>query len=120
MTTLTDRQPIRIEEVRGATVVQLLAREIHSSFPGHYDAEDLKEKLYLLIDRGHLDLVLDMGRVEYTVSMFLGVLFVADRKLKGLGGRLRICSLQPTVEELFGIAHMGFEVYPNLESALAS
>ncbi|MFO0957777.1 MAG: STAS domain-containing protein [Isosphaeraceae bacterium] len=120
MTTQADRQPIRIEVARGVTVVHLLASQIHSSFPGHYDAEDLKEKLNLLIDRGHVDLVLDMGRVEYTASMFLGVLFLLQRRLVGLGGRLRICSLQPSIQELFGIARIKFELHPDLPSALAS
>src|SRR5262245_6519124 len=90
-----DRAPLRIEPVYDTTIVHLQTREVLWSFPGYEDAETLKEELKSLADQGHRDILLDLEMVEYAVSMFLGVLMLAERRLHETGGRLRLCSIQP-------------------------
>ncbi len=120
--TENDRQPLRIEQSNGTTIVHFQSTAIYWSFPEYDDADVLKEKLKYLIGQGHIDLVLELSTVEFVSSMFLGILMLLERRLKQLGGRLRLCSLQPDVEQILHVCglHRYFEIYPDPPTALAS
>jgi len=118
----SDRAPLRIEQVDDTTIVHLQTREVLWSFPGYEDAETLKEELKSLADQGHRDILLDLEMVEYAVSMFLGVLMLAERRLHETGGRLRLCSIQPDVDKAIRVCglHRYFEIFPDIPTALAA
>lgn len=118
----SERLPLHMEKVNGTTIVRLEAREIYSSFPAYDDVEGLKEKLRFLIDHGRHDLILDLGTAEYSTVMFLAHLIHASRRLQELGGRLRLCSLQPMIEEHFRICrcNRNFEIFSDVATALAA
>ncbi len=99
----------------GRTVVQV-AGEIDV-----YTAPTLREELAGLIDAEHADVVIDLSAVSFMDSTGLGVLVGALKKVKTLGGDLRLVIDQEKVLKVFRITALTqvFPIFPTLDEALA-
>ena len=60
-----------------------------------------------LLEQGARRIVVDLTDVEYVSSAGLRVLLVTAKQLRGMGGELRVCSLNDAVHEVFEIS--GFD-----------
>lgn len=92
---------------------------------GRLDAASSKsteERILKKIEEGERRLVIDMAEIGYISSVGLRVLMVVAKRLKGLGGKVAICALQPTVKQVFEIAGFLtlFPVFDTREQALQS
>jgi anti-sigma B factor antagonist len=107
---------IQVDTVDGVTVVSvqgsldaLTAPEMGRFFSGQ-------------IDQGHLQLVADLGQLEYTSSAGLRALLGAVKEARQLGGDLRLAAARPEVLKLLNLS--GFtsimKVFPEIDSAAAS
>jgi anti-sigma B factor antagonist len=69
-----------------------------------------------------VQLLLDLEGVEYLSSAGLGVLVSLLKKVKAGGGALKLCSLSPSIRELFEVMHLDtiFAIFPQREAALAA
>ena len=85
-----------------------------------YTAPMLREELVGLIDAGHTDLVVDLAEVSFMDSTGLGVLVGALKKIKTLGGELRLVIDQEKVLKVFRITALTqvFPIYATLDEAL--
>lgn len=84
-------------------------------------AFDLENRLVEMLDDGSRFVVIDFSGVDQLTSSGIRVLLMLAKKLNGLDGRLRLCSLTDhvrTVLEISGLAAQ-FEVAENVESAAA-
>jgi len=65
-------------------------------------------------------IVLDFTGVDYISSMGLRVLMAASKKMRAREAPLAVAGLQPTVEEIFGIARFNFvvQIFPSVRAAL--
>ncbi len=74
------------------------------------------------LDQGNIWLVVDLHAVEYIASGGLKVLVSAWRRAQDRGGGLILSGLQPRLVEIFEMVgfDMLFQVYPDLDAALAS
>ena len=65
-------------------------------------------------------LVLDFTGVDYISSMGLRVLMAASKKMRAREAPIAVAGLQPTVEEIFGIARFNhvLQVFPSVHAAL--
>jgi anti-anti-sigma factor len=91
-------------EVRDSNDVKIL------EFEGNLDTNtspDAEAKLNELIDNGSQKLLINFGKLAFISSAGLRVLLATAKKLKGTGGNLRICALNPTVQEVFDISGFG-------------
>ncbi|HBA86193.1 MAG TPA: anti-sigma factor antagonist [Verrucomicrobia bacterium] len=72
-----------------------------------------------LLNKGEKFLILDFGDVEYLSSAGLRSILTLEKKLKPLNGKLILCSLKPTVQEIFDISGFTsiFTLCPTLENA---
>jgi anti-anti-sigma factor len=120
----TDRQLLRVDEVRGVTVVRFVCRELKQGDFGEPD--DLtwyRDRLYRLVEQeGCARMILDFGGVEYVASMMLGVLISLQRRAAKAGGRLALCNvtgLPRKIIDLSGLTRV-FQIYEDEPSALAS
>jgi anti-sigma B factor antagonist len=107
---------IGISETAGATVVEL---------SGELDggaADELRQALSALLDRGRARLVVDLAGVPYVESRGLSALVTAMKRARALGGDLRLCALRAEVLSIFGITHLNrvVPVFPTRQEALAS
>jgi anti-sigma B factor antagonist len=65
-------------------------------------------------------LVVDLGQVDYVSSAGLRVLLIAVKKVKGGGGKLALCAIQPQVREVFDISGLSavFSIHPERAAAV--
>lgn len=66
------------------------------------------------------DLLIDMNDVEFLSSAVLGKLIRMLKRTRETNGRLRLCSIRPSIFEVFEITqlHKVFEIYPDSDEAL--
>lgn len=90
---------------------------------GRLDApssEELKADMERLIGEGWRKIVANLEGVDYISSSGLRVMLSALKKLRSLGGDLKLASLRPYVRETFEIAGFTqlFEIYDREEEAV--
>ena len=79
-------------------------------------AEDQMNKL---IEEGRIKLLIDLSNLDYISSSGLRILLSTSKKLKSIGGQMRISGLNETVNEVFEISGftMIFNVFKTLDEA---
>jgi anti-sigma B factor antagonist len=95
------------------------------SLSGKIDAmtsKELEAALNSLTGHDGVNIVLDMGGVEYISSSGLRILMAALNRVRQSHGDLVLTSLQPMVMEVFEITGIKrfFSIYPNKSDALNS
>jgi len=78
------------------------------SFEGRLDTRtspDAQKQMTQLIEQGKNRFLVNFEKLDYISSAGLrGLLLAAAKKLKGIDGELRICSLNEVVTEVFDIS----------------
>lgn len=74
------------------------------------------------LGQGDKKIILDCSGLNYISSSGLRIFLIIQKKMMGTGGQLSICSLQPTIKEVFDMSgfSMVFTIHPDLETALKS
>jgi anti-sigma B factor antagonist len=86
-------------------------------------ARGVFDLLYALVDAaGRRKLVVNFGPVEYLPSLAVGKLVMLNRKVQAAKGRLALCRLYPTVQEVLDTAHLTplLHIYATEPEAIAS
>ena len=86
------------------------------------EALEFKSELDEEILKGNHNIIIDLGACDFLDSTFIGVLVVTWKKLKTLGGKLKIVkpgSFTKSVFHLTGTIEL-FESYNSVEEALSS
>lgn len=65
-------------------------------------------------------IILDFSNVEYLSSAALGKLIMMDKKVKAVGGKLRLCSIRPDIYEVFAITKLNklFDMKDDQDAAM--
>ncbi|MHB1390541.1 MAG: STAS domain-containing protein [Thermoleophilia bacterium] len=86
-----------------------------------YTAPRLKEELLAVLEDNVLQLVIDMTGVHFIDSSALGVLIGGVKRLKPLGGKLVLVSVDENVNWILQITGLNsvFEIYTTRDDALA-
>lgn len=109
---------MEIFEREGAIVVTL--ERSYSAFDEDL-LDETQEELLALVDRQPIPfLILDFTQTEYFSSVFFEILFRVWKRIKERGGQFRLCSLQPSCQEIFEMAKLDslWTIYPNVSNAL--
>lgn len=66
-----------------------------------------------------IQLIIDFSNVKFLTSSVLGLLIRISKKVYESDGRLRLCSINPKIMEVFRITRLDkiFEIYPNIDEA---
>ena len=100
--------------------------EIHVvSMSGSLDTDTspgADQRLTALFDQEAKHIVVDLSQVEYVSSAGLRVFLAASKKMRVVSGKLGLCGLNETVQEVFEISGFAtiLNVFDTLEQALAS
>lgn len=103
-------------EENGVTIVDIEGKMTTTTSP------DADRHLKALIADGTHAIVLNLERVDFVASTGLRVILAAGKQLMAANGRMAICSLNPTVAEVFrmsGFSQM-FDVFGTEEEAVGS
>ena len=84
--------------------------------------KDMFDPIYTLSTIGRNNLVLNLAVVEYVTSMTLGKLVMLNRRVQAANGRLTLCHLTPTINEILEFTRLKslFNVYATEAEALRS
>ena len=80
------------------------------------------DPIYALSGVGRNHLVLNLALVDYLPSIALGKLVMLNRRVEVANGRLALCQLSPTVQELLETTHLNdlFNIYATEAEAVQS
>ena len=89
---------------------------------GEPDTENLREKIYSLLQEGFNKIVVDMKGVRWISSSGLGTLIAALTSVRNKNGDLRLSCITEKVESLFAITQLVkvFKTYETIDRAVAS
>lgn len=84
--------------------------------------DELKKALLDIIEQGHVNLVVDMSKVEFADSSMLGALVSALKMVTRKRGDLKIVGLNPPVRAIFELTRLYrvFEIFESRDDAVAS
>jgi anti-sigma B factor antagonist len=91
------------EDVGDVTLVRVKLARL-----GDDDTQELFQQIYSLVDdMGRCNLIVSLRAVDYLPSLALGKLLMLNRKTQAAQGRLALCHLTPSVDEIFQVTHLG-------------
>jgi anti-sigma B factor antagonist len=106
------------EKMHGAVAVLSLK----GNLMGEPDTENLRDKIYSLLQEGLNKIVVDMKGVRWISSTGLGTLIAALTSVRNKSGDLRLANITEKVESLFAITQLVkvFKTYETVDRAIAS
>lgn len=93
---------VEIEDNEGVAHVNLLDRAIIHDL----EIQQISSELEDLISGGQRKILVDFGNVKHMSSQAVGVLIQAQRRLKSMGGLLKVCNPNPEVAQVFKITNL--------------
>jgi len=108
---------VSVEYAENATVVSFVDEKILEEM----DIRALQETIMSVIEQSKgINLVLDFGNVRFLSSAVLGLLIRISKRVYEQDGRLRLCSINPKIYEVFKITRLTqtFDIYKDVESAI--
>jgi anti-sigma B factor antagonist len=114
---MPDHRRLEVSEVGEVTVVRFVDRRILDAT----NIEELGAELFGLIEQEHRkNLLLNFSGVEFLSSAALNKLIVLDRKIRRIGGKLKLSDLRPEIYEVFVITrlHEMFDIKEDETDAL--
>ncbi len=106
------------EKIEDGIAVVSLTGSLHSET----DALQLRETMNALVQKRHVNVILDISRLTYINSWGLGLLVALLAMLRRSGGDLRLAALGPKIHNLFIVTQLTkvFQTYATIELALCS
>ncbi len=106
------------ESIHGTVAVLSL----RGNLMGEPDTDNLRDKIYGLLQEDVKKIVIDMKGVRWVSSSGLGTLIAALTSVKNKGGDLRLANITDKVESLFAITQLVkvFKTYESVDRAVSS
>jgi anti-sigma B factor antagonist len=98
-----------------------IARFIDKKILDESVIQSIGNQLFGLVEEdGRQRIILDFSNVEYLSSAALGKLITMDKKVKAVGGKLRLCSIRPDIYEVFAITKLNqvFDIKDDQDQAV--
>jgi anti-sigma B factor antagonist len=95
---------------------------LRGNLVGEPDTDNLRDKIYNLLQEDFKKIVLDLKGVRWISSSGLGTLIASLTSVKNKGGELRLANVTDKVESLFAITQLVkvFKTYESVDRAVAS
>lgn len=86
------------------------------------NAGEFEKPLTEVINGGCKKLILDCSGLNYISSSGLRIFLVVQKKMTALKGHFILCSLQPSIKEIFDISGFSsiFSIHPDKDSAISA
>ncbi|GAB4163976.1 MAG: STAS domain-containing protein [Geothermobacteraceae bacterium] len=108
---------VQIEEKDTAVLITVKEERLDA-----HNSGELKTQMLNLFEEGKNSLVVNLEEVRFVDSSGLGALVSGFKNASARSGSLKLCNLQPQVKSMFELTrlHRVFEIFPNVDEALAS
>lgn len=116
---MVDYRRLEVSEEGDVTVVRFVDRKILDAA----NIQDLGDELFALVEREHrVKLLLNFSHIEFLSSAALNKLIILDKKVKAVGGTLKLCELRSEIFEVFVITRLTqlFDIKEKEVDALAA
>lgn len=114
---MSERKRLVVSFVNELAIVRFTDKKIVDSG----NIEEMGEEMFSLVDQDHMKhLLLNFEGVEFLSSAALNKLILLDKKVKQVGGTLRLCNLRAEILEVFSITHLDrvFDIRKSEKDAL--
>lgn len=83
-------------------------------------ADAVEKKMQEILELKHTRIILDCKDMDYISSSGLRIFLIAQKSMMAESGVLKICNLQPSIQEVFDMSgfSMIFSIHPDLETAM--
>jgi anti-sigma B factor antagonist len=100
----------------------VMVLHISGKIMGGPDHDKFQNEIKSLIAAGHVDILLNMSKVNWVNSTGLGILVSAYHTLKKNGGQLKICEVSDRIDNILNVTQLKlvFETFDSCDEALAS
>lgn len=105
-------------EVNGVTFLIIYTKRATADI-----AKDFKDYLFNLIEKDEKKkIIIDLSRVEFVDSSFLGAIVSGLKKVTGIKGDIKVLGLQPPVRAMFELTRLYkvFEIFETSDDAVLS
>jgi anti-sigma B factor antagonist len=87
-----------------------------------YNAPTIKEMVRQEIEKGKVNIVVNLDKVSYIDSSGIGVLISSLSNLKKVGGGLKLANVYASVRKVFELTKLTgfFDIYDSVENAVSS
>ena len=84
-------------------------------------APDVEKVFNKTIDNGAKNILINFQRLEYISSAGLRILLTLAKKMMGIGGKLKLCSLNETAQEVFDMSGFStiFKIHSSEKEAIS-
>ena len=108
-----------VTETDGVTVVLLSDQRILDELSISQIGSDLTE---IIEEADNPRIVINFSKVTNMSSSALGMLITLHKRAREAGGELRLCNIQPTIQEVFKITRLDeiFQICPTQDAAVSS
>jgi anti-sigma B factor antagonist len=110
---------LEVSEVGSVTVVRFVDRKILDAA----NIQELGDELFGLVEQDNRkNILLNFSNVEFMSSAALNKLIVLNKKVQGVGGKLRLSNLRPEIYDVFVITRLNtvFDIKSDEADALAA
>jgi len=120
---VSETSVLRLEEItpaKAAKAVHVATVELTKLMDGQ-GLEEVQQALSNLArQQPGLDLLVDLGNVQFLSSAAIGMLGMLHRKTWGAKGRMKICSIRPEVMQVLKLTRLDsvFDIHASREEAL--
>ena len=107
-------------EYEGKLTIAILTEE---KILQEVDIQGLENSIMALIEQvSGINLIINFCNVKFLTSSALGLLIRVIKKMHETGGKLKLCSIDPKIFEVFTITRLDkvFEIYDSQEEAVES
>ena len=114
---MTERRRMVVAKVGELATVRFTDKKIVDSG----NIEQMGEEMFSLVDKEHIKhILLNFEGVEFLSSAALNKLILMDKKVKQVGGVLRLCNLRAEIMEVFTITRLNrvFDIRKTEKEAL--
>lgn len=89
---------------------------------GGPDHEKMQSEIKALVKEGHIDVLMNLSKINWINSTGLGILVSAFHTLKKNDGRLKICEVSSRIDNILNVTQLKlvFDTFDKQEAALAS
>ena len=103
------------------TIENILVVDIEYDYLDANNINQFRDEIKTILDKPNTT-VFDLSSLQFIDSSGLGAFLSCMRKIKGKGGSLALCALQPTVRSIFEQVRMNkvIDAYTTREKAIAA